>query len=74
VFDVSNATLDEIGVEIDKTLNKLSRLQALYDAAQKEDHRRVEKLIQDYQAAQREAAKQAKIEADKEVTLEMSNT
>jgi len=74
MFDVSNATLDEIGTEIDRTLNKLGRLQALYAAAQKEDHQRVEKLIQQYQKAQREEAKRIKDEEDREATLEMSNT
>jgi hypothetical protein len=74
VFDVTKATLDEIGVEIDKTLNKLGRLQALYAAAQKEDQQRIEKLIEQYRKAQREEVKRREAEAEKEATLEMSNT
>lgn len=71
---MAKATLDEIGVEIDKTLNKLGRLQALYAAAQKEDQQRVEKLIEQYRKAQREETKRREAEAEKEATLEMSNT
>jgi hypothetical protein len=74
VFDVAKATLDEIGVEIDKTLNKLGRLQALYAAAQKEDQQRIAKLIEQYRKAQREEVKRREAEAEKEATLEMSNT
>lgn len=58
MFDVSKLTLDEVGVEIDKTINKLSRLQALYSAMLQQDHDRVKRLIQDYN--------QAKFEAEKE--------
>lgn len=55
MFDVSEATLDEVGAEISKTIDKLERLQALYGAMQAQEHRRVEKLIREYQKAQRES-------------------
>lgn len=58
MFDVSKLTLDEVGAEIDKTVNKLSRLQALYYSMLQQDHERVKKLIQEYN--------QAKFEAEKE--------
>lgn len=49
MFDVSKATLDEVSTEIDKTIRKLGRLQALFSAMLQEDHARIERLIQDYQ-------------------------
>jgi len=55
MIDVGKLTLDELGVEIDKTLDKLERLQALYAAAQAQDQRRVEKLIKEYRKAQKRA-------------------
>lgn len=48
MFDVSKLTLDEVGGEIDKCLDKLQRLQALYAAMQEQDHRRIEKLVIEY--------------------------
>lgn len=52
MFDVAKATLDEVGAEIDKTIDKLERLQALYQAMQNQEHRRVEKLIREYKTEQ----------------------
>ena len=48
MFDVATLTLDEVGAEIDKCLDKLQRLQALYAAMQDQDHRRVKKLIDQF--------------------------
>ena len=48
MFDVAKLTLDEVGAEIDKCLDKLQRLQALYAAMQEQDHRRVKKLIDQF--------------------------
>jgi prefoldin subunit 5 len=59
VFDVAKLTLDEVGEEIDKTIDKLSRLQSLYSAMLAQDNRRVKKLIEQYNAAQA-AAKETK--------------
>jgi hypothetical protein len=53
VFDVAKLTLDEVEEEIGKTLDKLERLQTLYAAMQAQDHRRVKKLIEEYNAAKR---------------------
>lgn len=53
MFDVTKLTLDEVGEEIDKTINKLELLQNLYAAMQKQDGRRIEKLIKEYKEAQR---------------------
>lgn len=58
MFDVSKLTLDEVGAEVDKTINKLGRLQALYSAMLQQDHDRVKKLIQEYNQAKFEAAKE----------------
>jgi hypothetical protein len=52
VFDVAKLTLDEVGEEIDKTIDKLSRLQALYSAMLHQDLRRVDKLIKEFNAVQ----------------------
>lgn len=58
MFDVSKLTLDEVGAEIGKTINKLGRLQALYSAMLKQDHDRIELLIQEYiRAKQQEEVK-----------------
>lgn len=54
MFDVSKLTLEEVGAEIDKTLDKLSRLQALYSAMQEQDHRRIERLVKEYNQAKLE--------------------
>lgn len=54
MFDVSKLTLEDIETEIGKTLDKLERLQALYAAAQAQDHRRIKKLIAEYQAMEKE--------------------
>lgn len=59
MFDVSKLTLDEVGGEISKTIDKLERLQNLYAAMMNQEHRRVEKLIQEWNAAV-EAEKQTK--------------
>lgn len=48
MFDVSKLTLDEVSEEIAKTIDTLARLQALYGAMQEQDHRRVKKLIDEY--------------------------
>lgn len=53
MFDVAKLTLDEVGEEIDNTIDKLSRLQALYSAMLAQDHRRIDKLIADFKEAQR---------------------
>lgn len=53
MFDVTKLTLDEVGEEIDKTLSKLERLQSLYTAMLSQDHRRIEKLVREYNAAKR---------------------
>jgi len=60
VFDVSKLTLDEVGAEIDKTIDKLGRLQGLYSAMLAQDHRRIEKLVREYNTLQREAEEKAK--------------
>lgn len=54
MFDVAKLTLDEVEEEIGKTLDKLERLQTLYAAMQAQDHRRVKKLIEEYNKAKRE--------------------
>ena len=54
MFDVAKLTLDEVGAEIDKTLNKLERLQSLYTAMLAQDHRRVDKLIREFQREKKE--------------------
>lgn len=59
MFDVAKLTLDEVGVEIDKTLDKLERLQAIYAAMQGQEHRRVKKLIEEWNELKR-------VEAEKE--------
>ena len=51
MFDVSKLTLDEVGAEIDTCIDKLGRLQALYSAMQEQDHRRVVKLVEEYNQA-----------------------
>ena len=60
MFDVSKLTLDEVGAEIDKTIDKLGRLQGLYSAMLAQDHRRIEKLVREYNTLQREAEEKAK--------------
>lgn len=62
MFDVSKLTLDEVGAEIDKTIDKLGRLQALYSAMQGQDLRRIKKLIEEYNQTQREKSKQGNTE------------
>jgi hypothetical protein len=54
VFDVATLTLDEVGEEIDKCLDKLQRLQALQAAMMEQDHRRVKKLIDQFNRLKRE--------------------
>lgn len=54
VFDVAKLTLDEVGAEIDKTLNKLERLQHLYEAMASQEHRRVKKLVEEWNALKRQ--------------------
>jgi hypothetical protein len=66
VFDVTKLTLDEIGAEIDKTLNKLERLQALYSAVQAQDHRRIQQLVKEYQQAKAEADEELREQHDAE--------
>lgn len=61
MFDVTTLTLDEIGAEIDKTLDKLERLQALYAAAQAQDSRRVAKLVKEYNRLKRKEAADAPV-------------
>jgi len=51
VFDVSTLTLDEVEEEISNTIDKLERLQKLYEAMASQDRRRVKKLIDEYNAA-----------------------
>lgn len=51
MFDVSKLTLDEVGAEIDKAIDKLQRLQALYSAMLQQDNKRIAKLIAEYKAA-----------------------
>jgi hypothetical protein len=70
VFDVSKLTLDEVGVEIDKTIDKLGRLQALYGAMQEQDHRRVIKLVEEYNKAVHERNNAKLKEKDGEVSGE----
>lgn len=53
MFDVSKLTLDEVGEEIDKTIDKLSRLQALYTAMQSQDLRRIQKLVDEFKESQK---------------------
>lgn len=65
MFDVAKLTLDEVGAEIDKCIDKLGRLQALYSAMQEQDHRRVTKLVEEYNQAVHERNK-AKLAAEKE--------
>lgn len=55
MFDVAKLTLDEVGVEIDKTIDKLQRLQALQAAMLEQDNRRVKKLIEEFNKAKAEA-------------------
>jgi len=55
IFDVSKLTLDEVGIEIDRTLDTLERLQKLYEAMLAQDHRRIEKFVKEYKAAKRKA-------------------
>lgn len=58
VFDVAKLTLDEVEEEISKTIDTLERLQSLYAAMQAQDHRRVKKLIDEYNAAKRKEVTQ----------------
>lgn len=53
MFDVAKLTLDEVGEEIDKTIDKLSRLQALYTAMQSQDLRRIQKLVNEFKESQK---------------------
>jgi len=48
VFDVSTLTLDAVSEEIASTIDKLERLQKLYEAMASQEHRRVKKLIDEY--------------------------
>jgi hypothetical protein len=48
--DVGELTLEDIEAEIGHTLDKLERLRALYAAVQGQEHRRVAKLIAEFQA------------------------
>lgn len=52
MFDVAKLTLDEVGEEISKTIDKLERLQQLYSAMAAQEHRRVKKLIEEYNQAE----------------------
>lgn len=52
---MAKLTLDEVGVEIDKTIDKLQRLQALQAAMLEQDNRRVKKLIEEFNKAKAEA-------------------
>lgn len=54
MFDVSKLTIEEVGAEIDKCLETLERLQALQLAMLQQDHRRITKLIEEYNAAKRQ--------------------
>lgn len=58
MFDVAKLTLDEVEEEISKTIDTLERLQSLYAAMQAQDHRRVKKLIDEYNAAKRKEVTQ----------------
>lgn len=51
---MAKLTLDEVGVEIDKTIDKLQRLQALQAAMLEQDNRRVKKLIEEFNKAKAE--------------------
>lgn len=53
MFDVAKLTLDEVGQEIDKTLDKLERLQKLQSAMLEQDNRRIRKLVEEYNDAKR---------------------
>lgn len=55
MFDVAKLTLDEVSAEITKTIDKLERLQSLYSAMQAQEHRRVSKLVAEYNQAERKA-------------------
>lgn len=73
MFDVSKLTLDEVGEEMDKCIDKLGRLQALYSAMQKQEHRRVEKLIQEWNGLQRQE-RLAKEQKEKETSIPPATT
>jgi len=53
VFDIATITLEEVDAEYAKTLNTLERLSALRAAVAEQDHRRVRKLIAEYNIAKR---------------------
>lgn len=53
MFDVSTLTLDEVSEEIANTIDKLERLQKLYEAMANQEHRRVKQLIDEYNALKR---------------------
>lgn len=57
MFDVAKLTLEDVEEEIDKTIDKLERLQTLYAAMQAQDHRRVKKLIEEYNKTKRKEVK-----------------
>ena len=63
MFDVATLTLDEVGAEIDKCLNKLQRLQALQAAMLEQDHRRVKKLIDQFNKLKAEQKEKDEIAA-----------
>lgn len=54
MFDVTKLTLEEIDAEYARTLDKLERLSKLREAVAAQDHRRIEKLIAEYTAAQKQ--------------------
>lgn len=61
MFDVAKLTLDEVGQEIDKVLNKLERLQKLQEAMLGQENRRVAKLVKEYNALKREERETEKV-------------
>lgn len=48
MFDVSKLTLEEIDAEFGRTLDKLERLSKLYEAVAAQEHRRIEKLVKEW--------------------------
>jgi hypothetical protein len=53
MFDVSKLTLDEVGEEIDRTIDKLSRLQALHSAMLRQDGNRIDRLVKEFYASRK---------------------
>jgi DNA-binding transcriptional regulator YbjK len=56
--NIEDLTCEKVGEAINRTIDRLERLQALYTAVAESDRRKIERLIQEWRRGQRRSTAQ----------------